>query len=95
MKNKRTADIVLLIVYILLSVIIALALICVAGGNFGWGFILDIERFIIKSHYDFDIVVWGYWFALVSAALLIVILLIDDFVKNKKQIKQQKRKYKF
>lgn len=95
MKNRKTSDIVLLVIYIVLSVIVALSLVCVAGGNFGWGFVISIEKLIIKSHYDFDIVVWGFWFAGVSAVLLIAILLIDDYFKNKKQIKEQKRKYKF
>lgn len=95
MKQNRRPHIVLLVLYILLSLIILTGVVFAAGATFGWDLILDLERLIVKEHYDFDIVVWSYWFIGCSAVVLVCTLLIEDYVLNKKSAKKEKYTYKF
>ena len=94
MKTKKP-HIVLSILYILLSVIIVVGVVFAAGATFGWSLILDLEKLIVKEHYDFDIVVWSFWFIGVSAVVLVATLLIEDAVISKKSAKKEKYTYKF
>ena len=95
MKHSKRPCVALLVIYILLSLIILVGIVFAAGATFGWDLILDLEKAIVKEHYDFDIVVWSYWFVGVSVVILIATLLIEENVINKKKIKQEKHKYKF
>ena len=74
MKNTKKQNVVLLIVYIVLSVVLFASLFFVAGAVFEWDFVLQLEKLIVKSNYDFDILVWGYWIAGISAVVLVAIL---------------------
>ena len=95
MKQNKRPHIALLILYILLSFILLTGVVFAAGATFGWDLILDLERLIVKEHYDFDIVVWSYWFIGCSAFVLVAVLLIEDYVLNKKAAKKEKYTYKF
>ena len=95
MKQNKRPHIALLILYILLSFILLAGVVFAAGATFGWDLILDLERLIVKEHYDFDIVVWSYWFIGCSAVVLVAVLLIEDYVLNKKAAKKEKYTYKF
>lgn len=95
MKKTRKENIVLLILYIVLSLVLLTSIIFIAGANFEWGFVLQIERAIVKTNYDFDILVWSYWVAAISAVLLAGSLLIVDEVAKRKELKKVKHQYKF
>lgn len=95
MKQNKRPHIALLILYILLSFILLVGVVFAAGAIFGWDLILDLERLIVKEHYDFDIVVWSYWVIGCSAVVLVAVLLIEDYVLNKKAAKKEKYTYKF
>ena len=94
MKTKKP-HIVLSIIYILLSVIIFVGVLFAAAATFGCSFILGLEKLIVKEHYDFDIVVWSFWFVGVSTVVLVATLLIEDSVVSKKIAKKEKYTYKF
>lgn len=95
MKNTKKQNVVLLIVYIVLSVVLFASLFFVAGAVFEWDFVLQLEKLIVKSNYDFDILVWGYWIAGISAVVLVAILMIEDEVEKRKSYKKVKHQYKF
>ena len=95
MKQNKKPCIALRVIYIFLSVVILVGIIFAAGATLGWDLILKLEKAIVKEHYDFDIVVWSYWFVGVSTVVLVATLLIEDNVLTKKQAKLEKRKYKF
>ena len=94
MKTKKP-HIVLSIIYILLSVIIFVGVLFAAAATFGCSFILGLEKLIVKEYYDFDIVVWSFWFVGVSTVVLVATLLIEDSVVSKKIAKKEKYTYKF
>jgi membrane-anchored glycerophosphoryl diester phosphodiesterase (GDPDase) len=95
MKQNKKPCIALRVIYIFLSVVILLGIIFAAGATLGWDLIIKLEKAIVKEYYDFDIVVWSYWFVGVSTVVLVATLLIEDNVLAKKQAKLEKRKYKF
>ena len=95
MKKNQKPCIALRVIYIVLSVIILLGVVLAAGATLGWDLIIKLEKAIVKEFYDFDIVVWSYWFVGVSTVVLVATLLIEDNVLSKKKVKEEKRKYKF